>query len=111
MLEVDFFRTSPIRELVKDDFDDFHVRIVNPRHTSLIQMNMCGYRLRHRDLSPFHALSLYDRHIEPITCIRHQYVVMEEFGQIGILCFGIIKEDTYRGLGTNRLPAKAAGYR
>ena len=32
MLEVISSVTPPIREFVKDDFDDFHVRIVDPRH-------------------------------------------------------------------------------
>ena len=40
MLEMNFFGTPAVREFVQDNFDDLHVRIVNPRDPYLIKVNV-----------------------------------------------------------------------
>ena len=52
MLEVDFFWTPAIGYLVENDFNDFGVRIVNPRPASLIKLNVGDGCLRHLSCSP-----------------------------------------------------------
>jgi hypothetical protein len=45
MLEMNFLGTPAVRESVQDNFDDFHVRIVNPRDSRLIKVNVCRWSL------------------------------------------------------------------
>jgi hypothetical protein len=38
---MDFFRAPTICARIQDDFDHLHIRVINPRDASLIQVNVC----------------------------------------------------------------------
>jgi hypothetical protein len=44
VLAMNFLRIPSIRDLIEHHFDDFGVRIVDPGHTSLVEINVCGFR-------------------------------------------------------------------
>ena len=40
VLKMDFLRASPVRNHVEGDFDDLRVRLINPRHATVIEPDM-----------------------------------------------------------------------
>jgi hypothetical protein len=62
VLKVDFFRAGAVCQLIQYDFNNLDVHVVNPRDTSLIQVNM-GCRCSLHGFAPslrgFYCLTCY----------------------------------------------------
>src|SRR5262245_34402482 len=60
MLIVDFLWARPIGDLVKDDFDDFGIRVVDPGAACVIQPDMSSCRGLHRFSPALHYFPAYN---------------------------------------------------